>query len=47
MLYPLIVGWRNRSIRATEDRFIPGQTYSGGMKTDDTIETGLYLNPRQ
>jgi hypothetical protein len=31
---------------ATEDRFIPGQVYSGGMNADDTIETGLQFNPR-
>jgi hypothetical protein len=38
---PSIVGWRSRSISATEDRFIPGEANSGGMNVDDTIETGL------
>jgi hypothetical protein len=38
---PPIVGWRSRSIRATEERFIPGEEHSGGMNVDDTIETGL------
>jgi hypothetical protein len=41
MLYIPVVDQRSRPIKASEDRFIPGQAYSGEMNTDDPIETGL------
>jgi alcohol dehydrogenase (cytochrome c) len=38
MLYTPAVDWCGRFIKASEDRFIPGQLYMGGMYIDDPIE---------
>jgi alcohol dehydrogenase (cytochrome c) len=38
MLYTPAVDWCGKFIKASEDRFIPGQLYMGGMYVDDPIE---------
>ena len=38
MLYTPAVDWCGRFIKASEDRFIPGQLYMGGMYVDDPID---------
>jgi len=38
MLYTPAVDWCGKFIKASEDRFIPGQLYMGGMYVDDPID---------